>query len=137
EQAARVKESARHTQQETFLRAATFIIEALQSTAVDLHRVLEEPIPDQIWKRFHSGDRSIFTRQLLRLDRNVAELIKQKFESDGGFRDYVLRYLNQFETLLDQAKECDHQDVLGATFVTADVGKLYVLLSNAIGRLKH
>jgi hypothetical protein len=27
--------------------------------------------------------------------------------------------------------------VLGATFVTADVGKLYLILSNAVGRLKH
>jgi hypothetical protein len=46
-------------------------------------------------------------------------------------------YLNQFETLLAQARECDHMDVLGATFVTADVGKLYLILSNAVGRLKH
>jgi hypothetical protein len=70
-------------------------------------------------------------------DREGPGLIKQKFEEDPNFRDYVLRYLNQFETLLAQARECDHQDVLGATFVTADVGKLYLLLSNAVGRLKH
>jgi hypothetical protein len=137
-QAERVRKSAISVQQDTFLSAATFIIETLQSIAVDLSRVLEAEIPDPIWKRYHAGDRAIFTRQLLRLqDRNAPNLIMQKFESDPGFRDYVLRYLNQFETLLAQAREVDHQDVLGATFVTADVGKLYLLLSNALGRLKH
>jgi hypothetical protein len=48
----------------------------------------------------------------------------------------VLRYLNQFETMLAQARECDHMDVLGATFVTADVGKLYLILSNAVGAVE-
>ena len=138
EQAERVRKAAIETQQDTFLKGATFIIETLQSIAVDLNRVLEEEIPEQIWKRFHGGDRAIFTRQLLRMqDRDGPPAIKRKFEQDPNFRDYVLRYLNQFETLLAQAREVDHQDVLGATFVTADVGKLYLLLSNAVGRLKH
>jgi hypothetical protein len=137
-EAQRVRETAIHTQQDTFLKAATFIIETLQSIAVDLNRVLDQGIPDSVWKRYHSGDRGIFTRQLLQMqDKNAGPLIKKKFEEDPGFRDYVLRYLNQFETLLAQARECDHMDVLGATFVTADVGKLYLILSNAVGRLKN
>jgi hypothetical protein len=100
--------------------------------------VLDQSIPDGVWKRFHAGDRGIFTRQLLQMqEKNAGSLIKKKFDDDPSFRDYVLRYLNQFETLLAQARECDQMDVLGATFVTADVGKLHLILSNAVGRLKH
>jgi hypothetical protein len=64
-------------------------------------------------------------------------VIKQKFEEDNVFREHVIRYLDQFETLLAQARVADHLDVLGATFVTADVGKLYLVLSNALGRLQQ
>jgi methyl-accepting chemotaxis protein len=125
------------TQQDNFLKSATFIIEQLQSIAVDINRVIDTDIPDGVWKRFHAGDRAIFTRQLLQTqDRTTGAAIKRKFEEDGPFRDAVLRYLGQFETLLTQAKTIDHLNVLSATFVTADVGKLYVILSNAIGRLK-
>jgi hypothetical protein len=138
EQAERVRAAAVSAQQDTFLKAATFIIETLQSIAVDLNRILDEEIPDYVWKRFHAGERAVFTRHLLRLqERGEATHIRKKFEEDPNFRDFVLRYLNQFETLLEQARDSDHQDVLGATFVTADVGKLYLLLSNAVGRLKQ
>jgi len=138
EHAERARAAAVSSQQDTFLKAATFIIETLQSIAVDLNRILDDEIPEHVWKRFHAGERAVFTRHLLRLqERGEATLIRKKFEEDANFRDFVLRYLNQFETLLEQARESDHQEVLGATFVTADVGKLYLLLSNAVGRLKQ
>jgi hypothetical protein len=52
------------------------------------------------------------------------------------FRDHTTHYLDQFENLLAQARACDHLDILGTTFVTADVGKLYLIIGNAVGRLK-
>jgi hypothetical protein len=136
--AERAKGAAIGTQQDSFLRSATFIIETLQSLSVDLTRVLDQPVPESIWKRFHAGERAIFTRHLLQMhDRQADVIIKKKFEEDSGFRDYVLRYLDQFEGVLAQARDCDRLDVLGATFLTADVGKLYLVLSNAIGRPKQ
>jgi hypothetical protein len=42
--------------------------------------------------------------------------------------------MDQFEQLLAQARTVDRADVMGATFVTADVGKLYLVLANALGR---
>ena len=77
-------------------------------------------------------------RQLLQMqDRASNGVIKQRFEADTDFRSHVVRYLDQFEMLLAQARACDHLDVLGATLVTADVGKLYLVLSNAVGRTKQ
>jgi hypothetical protein len=137
ELAQRARDAAVTTQQDSFLRGATFIIETLQSLSVDLTRVLDQPVPDSVWKRFHAGERGIFARHILALqERQANTIIKQKFEQDGSFRDQVLRYLDQFENLLAQARSVDHLDVLGATFVTADVGKLYLVLSNAVGRMK-
>jgi hypothetical protein len=46
----------------------------------------------------------------------------------------VERYMGRFEELLAQAQEADPESVLNAAFITADVGKLYLVLSRSIGR---
>ncbi len=138
QEARKLRGAASVTQQETFLKAATLIIETLNSMAVDLQPVLEPNISDAVWRRFHAGDRGAFTRQLLQMQEpSSSSTIKKKFEDDPAFREHVLRYLSQFDTLLAQAKECDPLEVLGAAFVTADVGKLYLVLSRAVGRVRR
>src|SRR5208282_4865195 len=135
--AQQAREKSLANQQETFLRNATFMIETLQSLAVDITRALDQQIPEAIWRRFHAGERGVFIRHLLSAQEREANVaIRKKFEEDLVFREHTLRYLDQFETLLAQARACDHLDVLGTTFITADVGKLYLIIGNAVGRLK-
>ena len=67
-------------------------------------------------------------------DRFQIPQIEDRYESDEEFRNKVTRYMNQFESLLTQATDCDQEQVLSATFLTADVGKLYLLLSRSLGR---
>ncbi len=38
------------------------------------------------------------------------------------------------EALLAQATDCDPENLLSTTFLTADVGKLYLILSRSLGR---
>ena len=45
--------------------------------------------------------------------------------------------MSQFEALMNQAAACDPENVLTATFLTADVGKLYLLLARSTGRRQH
>jgi ABC-type transporter Mla subunit MlaD len=133
--AQRMRDQAQSNQADTFLKSATFIIETLQSLSVDLARILDQPVPETIWKRFHAGERGVFARYILQLqDRQSSTIIKEKFEGDSGFREQALRYMDQFEQLLAQARAVDRADVMGATFVTADVGKLYLVMANALGR---
>ena len=118
-----------------FLRTATVMIEDLNSAAIDINRLLEEEIPEDIWKRYRRGDKGVFARRLLGLkDRFQIEEIERRYENDEKFRNQVTRYMNQFESLLSQATDCDPEQVLSATFLTADVGKLYLLLSRSLGR---
>ena len=60
--------------------------------------------------------------------------IAVRYREDERFRQQATRYIQQFESLLNQAAECDPENVLSATFLTADVGKLYLLLARAVGR---
>ena len=79
----------------------------------------------------------MFLRKILKnLDRNQINAIRTRYEDDGQFRDYVNHYIADFETLLNQARAADRADVLTGTFTSAEVGKLYLVLARALGRLE-
>jgi hypothetical protein len=54
--------------------------------------------------------------------------IRRKFEDHPEFRRNVLEYIEQFERLISEARLTDPENVVSTTFLTADVGKLYLLL---------
>ena len=135
DQAERLKEQDLSGRRNVFLKTARYIIEDLHSTAVDLTRLLNEEVPDADWKRYVKGDRSIFTRMLLKNRPSAtASLIAQKVQQEEEMRRYVMRYFDHFERLLKDSQEVDPENLLHSTFMTADVGKLYLLLCRALGR---
>ncbi|MBC8159282.1 MAG: hypothetical protein H8E94_08125 [Alphaproteobacteria bacterium] len=118
-----------------FLKRATFISERLQSIAVDMNRLMETTISEDDWRRFNRGEKGIFVRKMLGFrEKSKLAAIREKHRTDSEFRDYVGRYLNQFETLLSDAKKSDHQGVLSTTFLASDMGKLYMLLARSLDR---
>ena len=134
-QAQALQESEVERRRDAFLRSATHMIEGLNAASIDINRILTDDMPEDLWKRYRRGDRSIFARRLLRgKDRLLSPDIKAHFETDERFRTEANRYIKQFEALLDQATDCDPEQVLSTTFLTADVGKLYLVLSRSLGR---
>ena len=120
---------------EDFLRRAAFISEGLQSLAVDMTRLMEAAITDDDWRRFNKGEKGVFVRKLLGFrEKSKLATIRPKYQDDGEFQDYVGRYLGQFEGLLKEARKRDHDGVLITTFLTSDMGKVYMLLARALGR---
>ena len=62
---------------ERFLQNAAFIIERLQSLAVDITRVYQAQVDEEIWKKFYKGDTAVFLRHLLKsLSRSELQAIK-------------------------------------------------------------
>jgi hypothetical protein len=81
------------------------------------------------------GDRGVFARSLLKgRQAALAAKVMEKLKTDEDMRYYVLRYVEQFDKLLNDARESDPENLLHSTFMTADVGKLYILLTRALGR---
>jgi hypothetical protein len=118
-----------------FLKTARFIIEDLNSTSIDLTRILHNDVPESNWKRYMKGDRGVFARSLLKgRQAALAAKVMEKLKTDEDMRYYVLRYVEQFDKLLNDARESDPENLLHSTFMTADVGKLYILLTRALGR---
>jgi hypothetical protein len=133
--AEKIRKEEWRTQRESFLSSAKFIVESLHSLSVDLTRMQEGEVPEKTWKAFQKGDIGAFTRRLASMGDNMpVDRIRDKFANDNEFRTYVSRFIRQFEDLFDQAVANDHGDLLGSTFVSSDVGRLYRTLCTAAGR---
>ena len=117
-----------------FMDEATQITERLQSLGVDVARMFDPDIRDDLWKRYYSGDRSVFVRYLSRaLDKRQVNKLSELFTQDAEFREYVSKYNVEFETLLQKAKESERGEVLFEVLMGSDAGRLYMVLSKVFG----
>ena len=111
------------------------VSEGLESVAIDINRIMETRITEDDWKRYNRGEKSVFLRKILGM-RNRAKLAKinQLHRQDSNFREYVSRYLAQFDELIESAKRSGQEGALGAGFMTSDAGKVYMILQSALAR---
>ena len=121
----------------SFSRRVALLIEALNSTAVDVGKLLSNEVSDTAWAAYLKGDRAVFTRRAVRLlDTGEAREVLRAYEEDGEFRDQVNRYVHDFEALLRTVLADANGSVLAVTLLSSDTGKLYVALAQAIERLR-
>ena len=83
------------------------------------------------------GDRGVFTRRAVRLiDGTQSREIVTQYDGDETFRDQVNRYIHDFEAMLRQILALRDGSPMGVTLLSSDMGKLYVVLAQAIERLR-
>ena len=123
---------------ETLTRRVSLLIEALNSTAIDVSKILSNEVADTAWAAYLKGDRGVFTRRAVRLlDSGEAREIERHYEDEPDFRDQVNRYVHDFESMLRRVLADREGATLGVTLLSSDMGKLYVALSQAIERLRR
>ncbi|MEA3050413.1 MAG: hypothetical protein QOG84_2249 [Sphingomonadales bacterium] len=122
---------------DTFSRRVALLIESLNSTAIDVTKILSNEVTDNAWAAYLKGDRGVFTRRAVRLlDTGEAREIARHYEEELEFRDQVNRYIHDFEAMLRRVLADREGSVLGVTILSSDMGKLYVALAQAIERLR-
>lgn len=135
DQARKFRESQLRIERESFLSAAKFVIESLYSLAVDVSRHLQDDVDGRIMRAYQKGDVAVYVRHLAEIVPNIPmEKSQRKFIEDSEFRVYVLRFIRQFEELLEQSQANDYADLLSSVFATSDIGKLYKVLCDIAGR---
>ncbi|HWT11312.1 MAG TPA: hypothetical protein VN231_01005 [Allosphingosinicella sp.] len=123
---------------EHLTRRVSLLIEALNSTAIDVNKILSNEVADTAWASYLKGDRGVFTRRAVRLlDSGEAREIQRHYEDEPDFRDQVNRYVHDFEAMLRRVLADRDGTTLGVTLLSSDMGKLYVALAQAIERLRR
>ena len=134
----RAREQAEEKVENDFVRRVALITESLNSNAIDIARALDSEVSDTAWAAYLKGDRGIFTRRAVSLiESGEAKAIVQVYENDSGFHDQVNRYIHDFEAMLRQVLSTRDGNALGVTLLSSDMGKLYVVLAQAIERLRR
>ena len=120
-----------------FARRVALLIESLNSTAIDVTKILSNDVTDSAWASYLRGDRGVFTRRAVRLlDTGEVKEIVRKYDEESEFRDQVNRYIHDFEAMLRNVLATRDGSALGVTLLSSDMGKLYVALAQAIERLR-
>jgi hypothetical protein len=134
---AEAKADAQTSDRDNFARRVALLIESLNSTAIDVTKVLSNEVTDSAWAAYLRGDRGVFTRRAVRLlDTGEAREIVRHYDAEPEFREQVNRYIHDFEAMLRNTLSTRDGSALSVTLLSSDMGKLYVALAQAIERLR-
>ena len=129
-------EGRQRARNENFLSIAADIVAELGTLSIDVAKLLDAEVPEDVWKRYQAGDRSVFVRRLLaRKDAYLLPALAEGYEKNLKLRDLVMRFTAKFEELLDRANKADPDNILNTAFLTADIGKLYLLIQRNLGKV--
>lgn len=124
-------------QDDSFARRMVILTESLNSTAIDVTKILSNDVTDTAWAAYLKGDRGVFTRRAVRLlDSREAKIIAKHYADDSDFREHVNRYVHDFEGIMRLLLSTRDGNAIGVTLLSSDIGKLYVALAQAIERLR-
>ena len=122
---------------DAFARRMLLLTESLNSTSIDVAKLLSNEVTDTAWAAYLKGDRGVFTRRAVRLlDGGEVRVVAQHYEDDAEFRSQVNRYIHDFESIMRNLMSTRDGGAIGVTLLSSDVGKLYVALAQAIERLR-
>ncbi len=123
---------------DSFARRMVTMTESLNSTAIDVAKILSHEVSDTAWAAYLKGDRGVFTRRAVRLlDSGEAKTIATHYGEDPEFCEHVNRYIHDFESMMRVLLSTRDGNAIGVTLLSSDVGKLYVALAQAIERLRN
>jgi hypothetical protein len=134
---AEAREDVSRSDDSNFARRVALIVESLNSTAIDVTKILSNEVTDTAWAAYLRGDRGVFTRRAVKLlDGGEVREIAKHYEEEPEFREHVNRYIHDFESMLRHVLAARDGTPLSVTLLSSDAGKLYVALAQAIDRLR-
>lgn len=135
DQAKKLKDTQLRNERESFLTASRFVVESLYSLSVDISRHLGDDMDPRVLRAYQRGDISAFAKHLVDSAQRIPlDRAQRRFIEDSEFRTYTLRFIRQYEELVEQAKGNDYGELMSSLFTTSDIGKLHKILSEIAGR---
>lgn len=120
---------------EEFTRRVTYLMEAMNSAAIDVEKILSDEVDEKSWAAYLKGERGVFTRKAVKLlSSSEARAIGQHYADDAEFQQSVNRYVHDFEAMLRRVLAERDGEVMAVTLMSSDMGKLYAALAQAIDR---
>ncbi|MBQ8293822.1 MAG: hypothetical protein IJX89_00330 [Alphaproteobacteria bacterium] len=126
-------ESFGRVSSQDFLAQSERMFEKLHEQSLDLTRAAGAEIPDVVWKKYHAGDKTIFSKWLAKM-LNAADKkrIREMMRGDVVFRNQAAQFVRGFDKVLGGAQQADNADKLSATLIKTDLGQIYIVLKSYV-----
>lgn len=122
-----------HVSSTDFIKQSEQMLAPLHEQSMDLTRVAGAEIPDIVWNKYHSGDKTIFSKWLAKmLGAADKKQIRDMIKNDAVFRRQATQFVRSFDKILGNAQQTDNPDTVSATLIKTDVGHIYVALKNYV-----
>lgn len=122
-----------HVSSADFIKQSEQMLAPLHEQSMDLTRVAGAEIPDIVWNKYHSGDKTIFSKWLAKmLGAADKKQIRDMIKNDAVFRRQATQFVHSFDKILGNAQQTDNPDTVSATLIKTDVGHIYVALKNYV-----
>ena len=122
-----------HVSSADFIKQSEQMLAPLHEQSMDLTRVAGAEIPDIVWNKYHSGDKTIFSKWLAKmLGAADKKQIRDMIKNDAVFRRQATQFVHSFDKILGNAQQTDNPDTVSATLIKTDVGHIYVTLKNYV-----
>lgn len=112
-----------------FLKQAERAFENMHDLSLDLTRATGAEIPDVVWKKYHAGDKAIFSKWLAKM-MNAADKkqVREMLKNDTVFRRQATQFIRAFDKIMSGAHNVDNPDTVSTTLLKTDLGQIYAVL---------
>lgn len=101
-----------------------------------LARALDGATAAVIWQRLRAGQRGIMVRSIYSADgRQVFDEVARRYPVDPNLQATINRYISDFERILRDTETRDTSGRLAQSHMTSTMGRVYLLLAHASGRI--
>ncbi len=112
-----------------FAKHTEKLIDRLHEQSMDLARATGAEIPDVVLKKYHAGDKTIWTKWLARmLSAADKKQVRALLKSDKVFAAQAAPFVRGFDKMLAAADQVDNRDVVIANLLKTDLGVVYSAL---------
>jgi hypothetical protein len=112
-------------------------LEALDVISGDIARLVDSDAVGDVWERYMSGERGVFTRRLYTLKgQQTFDEVRRRYRRDADFRETVDRYIEEFERLLKDVAAEGRDGAVARTYLVSDTGKVYTMLAHSADRFE-
>lgn len=122
---------------DTFMKNSADIISELETISIDINSIFNKTGDDEVlWKKYYEGDQSVFVRYLSKnMTKKEVIAVREDYEKKPDFRVVVDKYLDDFNSLIEAARSNNRASTLLALISGSDIGKVYYILSRALGKV--
>ena len=116
-----------------FLAQSEKVFTKMHEQSLDLTRATGVEIPDTIWKKYHDGDKAIFSKWLAKmLTAADKKQIREMLKNDSVFRSQATQFVRSFDNIMTTSKSVDNPDKIATALLRTDLGKIYTALKGHI-----